>query len=193
MPIVKMARYKEFAQLLRKRLSGDKYSHSVFTAEYLSSFAESIGLDHDTAVTAGLLHDLCRTMEPAELLKRARTYKVSMSDVQRALPMLLHGPVAAEECRRTFGIDDAVYEAIYWHTTGRPKLGLLGCALYVADFAEPRRSSAAAREARAMLTEKGFEETLRFVATSRRNYLQAQEVVEPNSEAFYVWLMQGKR
>ena len=193
MPIVKMARYKEFTELIGKRLSSDKYSHSVFTAEYISSFAESIGVDHDQAVTAGLLHDLCRTMSAEELLQRAREYQVEMSEVQRALPMLLHGPVAAEECRRELGIDDAVYEAIYWHTTGRPKLGLLGLGLYVADFSEPRRSSVEAKRARAILEGEGFPAALGYVSDCRHDFLRGAECVEATSEAFYLWLQKEQR
>ena len=71
-PIAKMPRYKEFHHLLRDRLPEAKVSHCVFVAEYAASLAKTAGVDHDDAVTAGLLHDLCRTMPGDELLRQAR-------------------------------------------------------------------------------------------------------------------------
>ncbi len=189
MPLVKTPRHKEFLALLRNRLSGDRYSHCVFAAEYVSSFAESIGVDHDQAVTAALLHDLCREMPDAELLAQSRSYAISMGPAQLEKPMLLHGPVAAEECRRNHGIEDeALYEAIFWHTTGRPGLSMLGRALYVADFAEPRRSSPEAAQAREILRCEGFARALRFVAECKRGHLARETLAEPSSSAFFLWL-----
>ncbi|MCC6142941.1 MAG: bis(5'-nucleosyl)-tetraphosphatase (symmetrical) YqeK, partial [Candidatus Hydrogenedentes bacterium] len=157
MPIAKAARTHEFVAALRERLPEDKVAHCVSVAEYLSSFAETIGLDHDTAVAAGLLHDLCRGLGNDEILRLAVAYGLPIREVQLQRPILLHGALAAEECRRNFGLTDPdFYEALYWHTTGRPGLGLLGQALYHADFAEPLRKYPEAAEARAVLQSSGF-------------------------------------
>lgn len=192
MPIVRIERHKEFVALLRKRLSAERARHSVFVAEYLTSFAEALGIDHDQAATAGLLHDLCRGMSDAELLREAHRYGMSISEVQRARPVLLHGPVAAEEIRNVLGVDDeAVHEAVCWHTTGRPKLGRLGCALIVADFAEPARRFPEAARARTLMREEGFDKALHYVAEQRRNFARQQPVADPTTEAFFLWLEKG--
>ena len=95
----------------------------------------------EASIAAGLLHDLCKGMGASDMLEAARRYGIALTDAQRSNPGLLHGPLAAKECRRALGIrDDAVYEAIYWHTTGHPGLGPLALALYLADFAEPLRT-----------------------------------------------------
>ena len=38
-----------------------------------------------------------------------------------------------------FGVDDAVYRAIYWHTTGHPNMTKLEKIIYLADYIEPSR------------------------------------------------------
>lgn len=183
-----MARAKEYLAFLKSRLPDDKVSHSVFTAEYLASFAEGIGLRHDDAVTAGLLHDCCRGLPKDELLAEARCRRMPLSEYQLEKPVLLHGPVAAEYCREHFGVGEDIYEAIYWHTTGRPGLGLLGRALYVADFAEPTRQFPEAAEARMCLRKEGFDAALRYVAAMKIEFNRGKRVKDPNTEAFNLWL-----
>ena len=41
--------------------------------------------------------------------------------------------------RDVFGVDDAVYWAIYWHTTGHADMTLLEKIIYLADYIEPSR------------------------------------------------------
>lgn len=188
MPIANMPMSKEYLRRLRERISDDKVSHSIFTAEYLSSFAVSLGIPHDEAVIAGLLHDFCRGLDKHEMLDLARSYRIPLSDSQMEKPSLLHGPLAAETCRQEFGISDEVYEAIYWHTTGRPGLGLLGQALFVADFAEPTRKFSEAAEARTLLRKQGFEKALLYVAEAKITLCQTKKVVDPNTQAFLIWL-----
>lgn len=189
MPITQTPRAKEFIQLLRSRLSNETVSHCIFTAEYMTSFSAQAGISNDQAVIAGLLHDLCKDMSDTDLLARAGTYGVAVSDTQRAKPGLLHGPVAAEECRRKLGIEDQeIYDAIYWHTTGRPGLGKVGLALFFADFAEPLRRIPEAEEARDLLRERGFPFALRYAAAEKLDHIRTKHHVDPLTEEFFVWL-----
>ena len=41
--------------------------------------------------------------------------------------------------RELFHISDEIYEAIRWHTTGKPDMSTLEKILYLADFIEPTR------------------------------------------------------
>lgn len=189
MPIASMPRCKEFLQVLRTRLSEKKVTHCIFVAEYLASFSAAIGVDHDLAVSAGLLHDLCRQMGGESLILRAREYRLPLSEEQCAKPVLLHGPVAAEECRRELGItDEAHYEAIYWHTTGRPGLGPLGQGLYLADFAEPGRQYPEAAQVRERLRKHGFHEALRLCAETKLAFGAKKGAQHPDAFGFYHWL-----
>ena len=189
MPIVQTARAREFVQLLRNRVSDLTMQHCVFTAEYMASMADQAGITNDEAVTSGLLHDLCKDMTDEELLDTAAQYGITVSEPQRQNPALLHGPVAAEECRRRHGVtDDAVYDAIFWHTTGRPGFGKLGLALYVADFAEPSRKFAEAVEARRLLRSEGFGPALRYVSARKLEHIRTKPHVDPSTDAFHTWL-----
>ena len=54
-------------------------------------------------------------------------------------PKLLHAKTGAALARDLFGVSDRVYEAIRWHTTGKPDMTLLEKIIYLADYIEPTR------------------------------------------------------
>lgn len=188
MPITRCAQAREYLAAIRARLRDSRVTHCVFVAEYLSSFAPGIGLDHDEAVAAGLLHDYSRDLTGDELLAEARRLNLPLSDAQLERPVLLHGPVAAVLCGERFGLSEAVREAIAWHTTGRPGLGPLGQALIVADFAEPGRKYPEAAAAREILRRDGFRQALLYVARQKVAFSRNKASTDPNTAAFLFWL-----
>ena len=189
MPLSKMPRYKEFLQHLRGLLPEAKVSHSIFVAEYFSTFADLLEVDHDAAVTAGLLHDSFRVAAPEELLDKAREYGLPVEEEQRAHPILLHGPVAAEYGQRVLGVSDpAVYEAIYWHTTGKSQLGKLGQGLYVADFSEPLRSYDEAAEVREWVRKGSFGKAILRAAEAKAGFASQEGGASVEATAFLEWL-----
>ena len=52
---------------------------------------------------------------------------------------LLHSKTGAAIARDVFGVEDAVYDAIWYHTTGKPDMTLLEKIIYLADYIEPSR------------------------------------------------------
>lgn len=189
MPIRDVKRANEFIELLRGRVSDRTFSHCLGTGEFMSALVPYAGIDRDTAVTTGLLHDLCKGIDDATMLAEAARYGIPVRETQRYKPGLLHGPVAAEEIRRTLGIEDeTVHEAIHWHTTGCPGLRTLGLALYVADFAEKTRDYDDAAEARKILSTQGFREAVLFVSRRKFDYVRKKPHVDPTTEAFHAWL-----
>jgi predicted HD superfamily hydrolase involved in NAD metabolism len=188
-PAHEIDRGEEIVALLRERLPEQTVRHSLSVAGLMAALAGMAGVPRDPAVKAGLLHDLCKAMDPDALLARADAYGIAINDTQLYKPNLLHGPVAAEEARRLLGIEDeAVYDAIYWHTTGRPGWGRLGLALYVADFSEPLREFPEAAEARRILETRGFDAALCYVSDERLAEVRKKPHVDPNTETFHAWL-----
>ncbi len=181
----------EIISQLQRRLSPGRLAHTVSTTEYLCAIAREIGLDEFQALQAGLLHDFCREDTDEVLLAKAAQYQIPVNETASACPALLHGPVAAEECRRTLGVADPdIYEAIYWHTFGKPGLEKLGQALYLADFAEHSRTHAEAAHTRAVLETAGFEAAVRYAAEKNVEHLARKKYCDPHTLAFYHWLQE---
>ena len=183
------ARADEYRALLAERLPDKTLRHCVSVAEYMVSIAEVAGIEPEQAVTAGLLHDLCKAMQGPELIRAAERYEIAITPLHRKVPTLLHGPVAAEECRRDLGLEDTeVYDAICWHTTGKANWNRVGLALYVADFSEPLRTMSEAAEVRTLLTREGFDAALRFVVDTKVAYVRERFTLDPDTKAFAEWV-----
>lgn len=124
----------------RERLSDGRYDHTVRVADTAERLARDHDLDPERVRLAALLHDAAREVSSGEFLRLAGRWELPVGEPERANPKLLHGPVAAELARRELGVEDeGVLEAIRVHTTGRPGMGPLALALYVADKIEPAR------------------------------------------------------
>mgnify|MGYP000981626307 CR=1 FL=1 len=179
-------------KLLEKRLSLPRMAHCISVGGYLAALAPRLGLEEAPALCAGLLHDVCRDLRKSDMLARAERHGLVLEAPQRTQPILLHGPLAAGYCRRKLNIgDEAVLEAIHWHTTGRPGLGRLGQALYFCDFSEPLRTYPEAAEARRMLDAHGFDAALRYVAENKLRHLEKRAASDPVTESFLAWLFEG--
>ena len=69
-----------------------------------------------------------------------RRAALKLLPVERARPVLLHGPLGALELRERFGVEDElVLHAIRWHTPGHPDFGPEAWAMFVADKVEPAK------------------------------------------------------
>ena len=78
--------------------------------------------------------------------------------------------VIPKGARELFGIEDDIYGAIRWHTTGKPDMTLLEKIIYLADFVEPTRDFPGVEELRELCFEdidaamaKGLEMSLEFI------------------------------
>lgn len=191
MPIIDSPRAKEFLHLLRQRLSPETVTHCIFTATMMSSFANQAGITNEQAVTAGLLHDLYKDTNDETTLDLAEEFGILVNQGQRLYPNLLHGALAAAECRRNLNItDEAVLEAIEWHTTGKPGIGPVGLALYLADFAEPSRRHPAAAEAREILRKNGYHAALLYASEKKLEHVNSKAYTDPMTVEFHRWLVE---
>ena len=61
---------------------------------------------------------------------------------------LLHSKTGAAIARDVFAVDDEAYNAILYHTTGKPDMTLLEKIIYLADYIEPTRDFPGVEELR---------------------------------------------
>ena len=131
-----VALFRERAQALPEALR----AHVGRVVSEARQLAQIYELDPDQVEAAAWGHDLYRAHSDADLLRAASGLGMTVDAVQQALPVLLHGPVAAETAQRAWGVDDAeVLEAICWHTTAHAPMSRAAMAVYLADKIEPEK------------------------------------------------------
>ena len=116
-----------------------RMAHVRGTEEEAIRLAQRYGADVTQARVAALLHDCTKKLNMEQQLALCRKYGIVLDELEQKALKLLHAKTGAEIARDIFGVSDAVYEAIKWHTTGKADMTLLEKVIYLADFIEPNR------------------------------------------------------
>lgn len=83
-------------------------------------------------------HDICRVTPARDLLRMVGEYGIPVTDIDRAFPVFLHGPVGAEVLRLAYAIENAaVLDPICYHTMGRAAMTPLDKVPFLADKLDP--------------------------------------------------------
>ena len=115
------------------------FNHILRVRDIALDLAERHGLDSEKTRLGALAHDLARAAGGEALLQQAKELGIHVHPVEERVPILLHGPVAAETLSRN-GLDDPeVYQAVYWHSTAHPGLPDVAKAVYLADKLDPSK------------------------------------------------------
>ncbi|MEE8442721.1 MAG: bis(5'-nucleosyl)-tetraphosphatase (symmetrical) YqeK, partial [Dehalococcoidia bacterium] len=159
--------------------------HTYRTLEKALDLADRHGVDATCVELAVLGHDLFRAFEDGELLQEARARDLAIDLVEEAVPMLLHGPLAAQKLKRECGIADAeVLEAVRWHTTSCVGMGKVGLVVFLADKLDPDKvDDMPYLNSVAELARESLERATLDYLTAEITWLQGQgRLVHPASE-----------
>ena len=133
---------EELRPIAMSYLKPKRMPHVLGTAEEAARLARCFGADEARARVAGLLHDCTKKLDMAEQLALCEQYGISLDPLEQKALKLLHAKTGAAIARHVYGVDNEVYEAILYHTTGRAGMSLMEKILYLADYIEPSREFA---------------------------------------------------
>lgn len=188
-------KYSYYIEYLKNHLSEEKIAHCISTSIYAIYIVRtnSIKVDENKVILSGILHDLCREWKTEDIIRKAQEFNIEITEYEKKYPVLLHGPISAHLSTRELNIKDSdIYEAIYWHTTGKANFGLTGQILYLSDFCEPLRKYPQAEKSRNILLEQGFFNALFYSANERYLLSLKKRDPSPYSLEFITWLKSKK-
>lgn len=116
-----------------------RIAHVQGTEQEAARLARRWGADEESARRAAILHDCTKYLDMDEQLQLCAKYGIVLDELEQQAVKLLHSKTGACIARDIYGVDDAIYEAIFWHTTGKADMTLLEKILYIADYMEPNR------------------------------------------------------
>jgi len=156
--------YKELAERVKGYgITEERFLHTGGVAMTAAKLAKFYGADVDKAVTAAILHDVAK-----EAVKNRADFMYLPMSVRHAA----HG---AEIARDEFGISDSeILDAIRYHTTGRPGMGLLEKIIYLADAIEPARGCGTVDKVRE-LAYTDLNAAVRFAIKNTINHLNERQ------------------
>ena len=120
-------------------LKPKRMPHVLGTEQEAVRLARQYGADVTKAQIAALLHDCTKKLNRDEQLTLCAHYGIAPDPLERQTLKLLHAKTGAAVARDLFGVDDDIYNAIYWHTTGKADMTVLEKVIYMADYVEPNR------------------------------------------------------
>ena len=120
-------------------LKHKRIPHVLGTEQEAIRLAERYGADVEKARRAALLHDCTKKLDMEEQLALCRRYGIQLDELEQKALKLLHSKTGAAIARDVFGVDDDIYSAIWYHTTGHADMTKLEKIIYLADYIEPSR------------------------------------------------------
>lgn len=120
-------------------LKSNRVAHVLGCRDTAREMALRWGADPVDAARAGLLHDITKALDGPLQLTLCRAYGTMLDDFSRNNPKTLHAFTGSLVAERIFGENEAVVQAIRFHTTGKPAMNTLEKIIYVADYMEPNR------------------------------------------------------
>lgn len=130
-----------FKALVGYRLSEKRAYHSLCVADSAKALAERYGADPALAYRAGLLHDIMREENPMRQLQVLAQAGIIITPLEKNAVSLYHAMSGAVYCRDRLGVkDEALLNAVRYHTTGRAGMTLLEKIVFVADIISADRN-----------------------------------------------------
>jgi predicted HD superfamily hydrolase involved in NAD metabolism len=137
------ADYRKLRKSLTKALDTKRFEHTLGVSYTAAALAMCYGADIRTAEIAGLLHDCARCLSDERMVSICDKHNISVSDLERRNPYLLHAKVGGYLAMEEYHVKDQdIIKAILNHLTGRPAMSLVEKIVYVADYIEPNRKRA---------------------------------------------------
>lgn len=129
---------------LGRELTPRRLQHSLGVMQVMGELAKVYGLDQEKALTAGLLHDAAKDLEPTRQIELVEEANIEIRcECDSNFHYYLHGPVSAYIVGKELGINDpAILDAIAFHTYYGygPNFNDPICwCLRVSDILEPTR------------------------------------------------------
>lgn len=131
----------EKKKYLKEILSSKRYQHSLNVAAECKKLAEKYGEDSEKAYFAGLLHDVCKELEPEEQQRLIVESGFAVCREELETRSLWHAVAGAYFVKNIFGVEDIdIINSIRFHTVGRAGMSRLEEIVYLGDLVSADRT-----------------------------------------------------
>ena len=176
----------QYKDIIRSRLTPQRYEHSLAVAMEAKRLAIKWGADPDKAYTAGLLHDILKNTAPALQLQILKDFDILLDAVEQSSPKLWHAIGGAAFIERVLGVEDKeIVTAVRYHTTARAGMSPLERVLYLADFTSADRDYDDVDVMRRLVDEDADEAMRYALAYTIGELTQKQAPVHPDTFGAY--------
>jgi len=125
-----------------KELTISLIEHTNRVIRIAIKIGKAHALDLEKIAFAAKYHDLARITPDEILLSECKKLDIPVSNFDKQLPMLLHGPVAASWVRTSNNVMAVpeVIEAVQNHSIATPNMGQIAKVVFLADKLDPNKA-----------------------------------------------------
>ena len=120
-----------------------RFEHSMGVSEFAVEINNlfGFGLDNELLKITGLLHDIAKIYDFDTQVKMLEKYESQeVIEHYKKYPSVIHAVLGAHLAREWYDVNDEVFNAIYYHTTGTSEMTRFMEVIYVADVVERGRT-----------------------------------------------------
>lgn len=186
---MKVIELRKIRKSMKRALDDKRYEHTL-GVEYT---AAALAMCHDASIKnaqlAGLLHDCAKCLSDEKRLSICEKHNISINDIERRNPFLLHAKVGSFLAMEEYHVDDTdVINAILNHTTGRPDMSLLEKIIFIADYIEPGRKQAPNLSLVRKMAFQDIDRALLMILEDILAYLKStNQELDPMTEKTYLY------
>ncbi|MFC7684608.1 bis(5'-nucleosyl)-tetraphosphatase (symmetrical) YqeK [Ureibacillus sp. GCM10028918] len=171
----------KYLSAIKPRMPEKRYIHTIGVMETAVHLASKYGEDCTAAETAAILHDIAKYADEDWMRTIVKDNGLDLRLVEWGSE-ILHGPVGAWIAETEFNIkNDAILNAIRFHTTGRAGMTKLEKIIFIADMIEPNRKFDGVEKLRKMAEEDLDLAMKACISHSIRFLVQTEQQIYPVS------------
>lgn len=130
---------------IQNHISGKRLLHTYAVENEIKRLGGLYGFDEKEITKlriSALLHDITKEIKTEGQLALCKEYGITVTDNELKSPKLFHSMTGAYLSRKLFPelVDETVFNAILYHTSGREDMTLFEKLLYLADYIEETRT-----------------------------------------------------
>ena len=184
--------YEKIEKEVKEILSEKRFLHCVMVAKKAEELAIKYGENPEIAKIIGVAHDIAKEMTEEEYFDYIEKNNIEIDDIEKENVFLLHAKVGADICKKKFGFNEQMQNAIKYHTVGNVDMDNMAKIIYIADKIEDSRDYEGVEIAREK-TDIGLDEGMMFLLVRGiKKSLDKNKLVHPNSVNVYNRLMEEK-
>lgn len=184
----------EMKQLLQASLPPKRFKHSVHVYETALELADAHKLPKEKIAVCALLHDCGREVASKDSAAKADELGITIDDVERNQPILLHAKLGVYYAQTKYGVNDKeILAGIAQHTTGAAHMTDLAKVVFLADMIEPGRDFPGVDDLRKLARKSLDKAMLKAYSNTIEYLLTGGQLIHPHCIDGYNELMLAQK
>lgn len=191
-----MLTFDEALAILKTEIKEKRVIHTLGVVGVAKELARIYNINIEETAMAALLHDCAKYYTTEDKINLCKEDNIDINEVELNNPELLHAKAGAVLAKKKYKVNSQdIYQAIFYHTTGKADMTMMEKIIFVADYIEPGRNHSDKLPLYRELVKTDIDKTVGLILDETVKYLDMREnnkikAVDPTTKAAYEYYKQ---